>query len=184
MKQEAFRERIPPPRLVWGAQVSQAWNSLANSFLCPYPEKNHEYSSIFYSMMLVTNTDTENRKMNPVSNGFNASPRNVSACSSGQNGPILKISWKSVLPFHRNVAQRHADAPRWETVKQSSQSWNSLDHFFLCRAWRMAISWKFVHPLFHNVTKTTDPKNRKIDPGLKGFITRSRKCSRVFLDEP
>ena len=46
---------------------------------------------------------------------------------------ILEISWKSIRLFVHNIANRHTAAPRWETVKQSSQAWNSLS-IFLCRA--------------------------------------------------
>ena len=52
---------------------------------------------------------------------------------------ILEISWKSIHLFVHDIANRHTTAPRWETVKQSSQAWNSL--FISCVV--PDISWKF-----------------------------------------
>ena len=40
-------------------------------------------------------------------------------------------------------------APRWETMKQSTQLWNNLANYFLFHK----ISWKSVHLFFHNITK-------------------------------
>ena len=143
------------PSLRGAKQTSQSWNSLTNFFLCPYPAKLHESPSNCYSILLLRNTDPENRKINLVFKGLNASSPNVADRSSGHNGPILKISWKSIDLFFRNVAHIHTTAARWETVKQSNQARNSLDHYFsLCAAWHiMKISWKSVHPFSHNTNK-------------------------------
>ena len=99
---------------------------------------------------------------------------------------IANISWK----FHENtlidftvvlLASTHG-APRWETVKQSRQLWNSLTNHFLCRAWYfIKNSWKSVHPFFHNITNKHGSRKRQIVPGFKGLIATSRKCSRFLL---
>ena len=66
---------------------------------------------------------------------------------------ILKIPRKSIVPFCRNDANRHVAVPRLDTVKHSSQVWNSLANYFLCRPWQfLEISWKSVHPFLHDIT--------------------------------
>ena len=121
--------------------------------------KFHEYPSICYFLML-TNADPENVKTNLSSKGFNAPSYKFWDCSLCNSRPIQKISWKSTHPFYCNVANRQAAAPRWETVKQSSQSWNSLANYFLgCVQYIMKISWKSVHPFSIIWLTNTDPEN-------------------------
>ena len=72
---------------------------------------------------------------------------------------IVDISWtfhkKSIHLFCRNIANRHAAAPRWETVKQSSQAWNSLASYFLCCPRHfIKNSWKSVCPFSIESTRT------------------------------
>ena len=105
---------------------------------------------------------------------------------------ILEISWKSIYLFVHDIANRHTAAPRWETVKQSSQVWNSLSVYFLCRAryimkiwWGsihenvsdcslshvqsfLKISWKSVHPFSRNVASRHGFPWKKKD--LKNYI--------------
>ena len=91
-KQEAPRERKPPPRLVW-----EVWNRLirreisSQLLLVSISWKIHEYSSICYSAMSLTNMYPENRKMIPVSKGLNALSSNVTGFSLYHSLPILKI---------------------------------------------------------------------------------------------
>ena len=116
-----------------------------------------EYSSSRCSPMLQKKkNDPENRQINPVFNGFNASPPQFFQVVPYA---IADISWTFhenlfiYLSIILNIANRHTTAPRWETVKQSSQAWNSLYIYFLCCArYIMKISWKSVHPFFHNST--------------------------------
>ena len=70
---------------------------------------------------------------------------------------IANISWK----FHENrwidftvvLLTNMPGAPRWETVKQYRQVWNSPANYFLCRAWHfIKNSWKSIHLFFHNIT--------------------------------
>ena len=75
-------------------------------------------------------------------------PQNVPECSPCLNGPILKNLRKSLQPFYHNVALGHDAAPSWETVKKSYQTWNNLETYSLCRAWRiMKNSWKSINPV-------------------------------------
>ena len=65
------------------------------------------------------------------------------------------ITTRCVLCFSnvRNIANRYAAVPKWETMKQSSWVWNSLDYYFWCRPWYFVkISLKSVHPFFHIAT--------------------------------
>ena len=102
-------------------------------------------------------------------------PQNIPDCPLCHGQPIPKISWKSTHPL--NVANRHAAAPRWETVKQSRQAWNSLDNYFLGRPWHfMKISWKYITLLIN-----THPGNRKNEPGFKGLNATSQKCYKSLL---
>ena len=101
------------PSLRRATQSIQSCNSLANYFSCPYLEKFREYQSICISIMLVTNPDPENRKKWTLHlRGSMHHPQNVPDCPSCHNGPILKMSRKSTLPFYRNVAHWHANAFR------------------------------------------------------------------------
>ena len=63
---------------------------------------------------------------------------------------IAKISWQ----FHENplinftvvLLTNTFGAPRWETMKQSRQVWNSLANYFLCHTWHfinMCHAWRF-----------------------------------------
>ena len=69
--------------------------------------KFHECPFIRNSVMLSTNSDSENRKRNPVSKWLNRSSPNVPDCSLCHSQNILKISWKFTHPFYRGVANKH-----------------------------------------------------------------------------
>ena len=111
--------------------------------------KFHEYPSICYSILLVTNEDPpppkkkkKKKKLKKIekwtlySKGLMNHPQNFSDCSSCHSGPILKISWKYIHLFS-NVAHRRLDG----------RPWNSLDDYFLLRAWlNIKNSYKSVHP--------------------------------------
>ena len=102
LKQEALRECKPSPRLVW-----RAWNSLLKHEKCrllllvSLSWKFHEHPSIWYSVMLPTNMDTENKKRNPVSKGLHLlSPKCsrlflVSKPTYPKN--FMKIHWSILL---------------------------------------------------------------------------------------
>ena len=81
------------------------------------------------------------------------------------------------------MANRPAAVPRWETMKQSRQTWDSLGNYYLCRAWRfMKISWKSAHLFFHNITiKHGSRKQKKLALDYKGLTAISRKCTSLFL---
>ena len=99
----------------------------------------HDYPSTHYSVMLLVNTDPGNRKNEPcIQRVKRITPPNVPDWSLCHRRPILKMSWKSIDPFYRNIAKRHATAPRWETVKRSGQAWNSLANCPACRTYDIA----------------------------------------------
>ena len=99
---------------------------------------------------------------------------------------IANISWK----FHENtlidftvvlLASTHG-APRWETVKQSRQLWNSLTNHFLCRAWYfIKKSWKSVHPFFHNITNKHGSRKKTNRPRIQGV---NRDIPKMFQISP
>ena len=96
-------------------QSTQASNSVAYCFLCPYPENfmNVHPSGIPWC----ASTDPENRKRNPVSKGYTNDPLNVWDFSLCHSQHILKISWKSTHLFYRGVANKHARGAKSETMK-------------------------------------------------------------------
>ena len=104
--------------------------------------------------MLVTNTDPENRKLDPVFKGLKAS-QNVPDCSSCHNGPVIKF--RQNLIIHSTVMLLTGTPPRL----------TYHENFMKIRS-----------PVFPT---STDPEHIKIDPGFKELTARSRKCSRVFL---
>ena len=91
----------------------------------------------------------------------------------------MKISWKSTHRFYRGVANWNTPmAPRWETVKQSRQVWNSLASYLFCRAWRfIKISWKSVHPFFHNITNKHGSRKYINRPRIQGV---NRNIPKMF----
>ena len=109
-----------------------AWRESINHFLF---NSYSEYSSSRWFLMLKKKekkkTEPENK---PCFQGVQRITTSIfpggSLCHSRY---ILEISWKSIRLFVHNIANRHTAAPRWETVKQCSQAWNSLS-IFLCRA--------------------------------------------------
>ena len=141
-KKHPRKQTSATPSLKRVKHSTQAWNSVAYWFLCPYP----------ISRMFIhpTNTDPEN-KNGPYAQGVKPIIPKVVPCV------IANISWK----FHENpligftvvLLTNTPGAPRWETVKQSRQVWKSLANYFLCRAWHFIKNWwKSVHPFFHNIT--------------------------------
>ena len=136
----------------------------------------HEYPFICISILLVTNTDPENRKLNPEFKGLYESSQKLSRLfMSKQTDPANFM--KMYLSIYRN-----GTVPRNETAKQSIQALNSLDNCFLCCPWHiLEISWKSVHPFPIILLTNTDPENIKIDPGFKRLTARSLECSRVFF---
>ena len=80
------------------------------------------------------------------------------------------LSWKfhGIPPIH--VANRHAAAPKWETVKQSSQVWNSLGINCLCRAWHFVkISSASCHPFLNNSTNKHGSRQKIIQDSPQHF---------------
>ena len=135
-------------------QSTQAWNSVAYCFLCPYPENFMNVHASGMTWCCQQNTDPGNRKKEPCAQGVESIiPKmfQIVPCV------IAKIFWN----FHENplinftmvLLTNTPGTPRWETVKQSRQARNSLTNYFLCHVWRFTtISWKSLHPFFHNIT--------------------------------
>ena len=141
------------PRLKSVKQSTQAWNSIANCFLCPYPENfmNVHPSSIRWCCQ---QTRTQKKKEPYAQRVKLIIPKmfQIVPCV------LANISWK----FHENplidfTVVSLTNTPRetrWETVKQSRQVWNSLADYFLWCPWHfIKKSWKSVHPFSHNITK-------------------------------
>ena len=133
--------------------------------------------------MLLTNADPEYRKkLYP--NGLTKHPPNCPGCSSYDIQPIVNVLWTSIQALVRNVANRHDAALTMGTVKQSSQTWNSLAICFAASV-MPKISWKTsgksFHPFFRYGARKSDPENRKMDPWSKGLNITSAKCSRLYL---
>ena len=101
-----------PPRL-----DGRPWNSLVmreSVYLfisCVVPDiswKIDEDPFIRFSIIILTITDSRNRKkIDPEFKGLITTTRECSDCSLSHVQSFLKISWKSVHPFSRNVASRH-----------------------------------------------------------------------------
>ena len=133
--------------------------------------------------MLKKKKDPENRQINPVFKGFNASPPQFS-----QMVPyaIADISWK----FHENLFIYLSIILLTDTPPRlDGRPWNSLvrcETVYLFISWVVPdISWKFhENPFIRSsiiLLTITDSQNRKIDPEFKGLITTTRKCSRLFF---
>ena len=141
------------PSLKRVKQSTQAWNSVAYCFLCPYPGNfmNVHPSSITWCCQQTRTQEIGKGTLCPGVKLIIPKMYQIVSCV------IANISWK----FHENplidftvvLLTNTPGAPRWETMKQSRQVWNSLANYFLCHAWRfIKISWKSVHPFFHNIT--------------------------------
>ena len=150
------------PSLKRVKQSTQAWNGVAYCLLCRYPENfmNVHPSGIPWCC---PQTRTQKIKKEPYAQRVKPIiPKmiQISSCV------IANISWKfhdnSLIDFTVVLLTNTPGAPRWETVKQSRQVWNSIANYFLCRAWHfIKISWKFSHLFFSIIIQTnTDPKNR------------------------
>ena len=141
------------PSLKSVKQSTQAWNSEAYCFLCPYSENlmNAHPSGILWCCL---QTRIQKIKKEPYAQGVKPIVPKMF-----QTVPcvIADISWK----FHENplinftmvLLTNTPGVPRWETVKQTRQVWNSLANYFLCCAWHfIKIACKSVHLFFHNIT--------------------------------
>ena len=81
---------------------------------------------------------------------------------------IVDLSWK----FYENqfihntniITNRHTVAPRWEIMKQFSQSWNSPTFH--------EILWKSVHLFFHNYYGSRKYKNPSWIQGVNHIILK------------
>ena len=91
----------------------------------------------------------KNRKTEPVSKGLNRSSPWYSRLFLASQPTYPENFMKIYYQLYCNVANRYAEAPRWETVKQSRQVWNSLDNYFLGRTSHFM---KICSPVFHNIT--------------------------------
>ena len=70
------------------------------------------------------------------------------------------------------------ETPRWETVKQSRQVWNSVANYFLCRAWHFVkIPWKSVYPFFYNITNRHGSRKYINRPRIQGV---NRNIPKMF----
>ena len=141
------------PSLKSMKQSTQTWNIVAYCSLCPYPEN---FMNVHPSGIPWCCQPTRTQKIEKGTCVQGVKPIipkifQIVPCV------IAKISWK----FHENplinftvvLLTNTFGAPRWETVKQSRQVWNSLANYFLCLAWLfIKISWKSIHPFFHNIT--------------------------------
>ena len=97
---------------------------------------------------------------------------------------IGNISWK----FHENpfiyftvvLLTITPGAPRWGTVKQSRQVWNSLANYFLYRAQRfIKISWKSVHPFFHIIVNKHGSGKYTNRPRIQGVNRNIQKMFQI-----
>ena len=99
---------------------------------------------------------------------------------------IANISWKfyehPLINFTVVLLTNTPGASRWETVKQSRQVWNSLADYFLCRARHfIKISWKSVHPFFHNITNEHGSRKYKNRRRIQGV---NRNIPKMFQIAP
>ena len=110
-KNEALRERKPPPCLVSGVRKNIARSETVQPILSCVQILQSSRISIHlfcYSIMLVTNTVPKNRQMNHVFKRLNA--------SSPECFTLFFMSWrihpeyfmKHIHSFHRKVPHRHA----------------------------------------------------------------------------
>ena len=99
-------------------QSSEAWISLTNySLWRAWCFLKIIWKSVTrFSIILLTNTDPGNGKIDP---RFNQPqhPKNARDCFSSHVQTLQKISWKSVQPFSRNVTDRHGFP--WKHIKRN-----------------------------------------------------------------
>ena len=141
------------PSLKSMKQSTQSWNSIAYCFLCQYPEDfiNVHPSGITWCCQETRTQKIEKGTLCPRGQPITLKMIQIVPCV------IANISKKfhgnQVIVFTVVLLTNRPGAPRWETVKQSRYVWNSLANYFLCHAWRfIKISWKSIHPFFHNIT--------------------------------
>ena len=89
-------------------QSTQAWNSVAYCFLCPFPENFMNVHPSGIKWCCQQTRTQENGKRIPVSKGYTDQVQNVTDCFWCHSQHILKISWKSTHRFYRGVAEKHA----------------------------------------------------------------------------
>ena len=102
-------------------QSSQSWNRLA-SFVVSSPTSFENVMKIRspISVMLLANTDPENRKITHVPKGLKAAS---SKCSLPYVQNIPKISWKSIQHFFSNDVHSHGLPPQHHHQKKKKRSW-------------------------------------------------------------
>ena len=166
-KQEALRERKPAPGLVCGARNSLfSWETV-----WPIPSCVHILNISWISIPLLFHwyqIQTQKIENEPCIQGVKHTIPNMYQIVPHV---ITNLSWqfhkKSIHPFYRNIAHIHTCVPRWETAKQSSQTWKKIDNYFCVMP---DISWKFhENPLtrFSMILLTnTDPGNKTKKPIL------------------
>ena len=169
-----------------GHDELRAWNSLFSCgtvllLLVSISWQFREYPSISYSVILPTNTDPENIKMNHVSNDH---PSNFPDCSLCHSRHILKISWKSTSFFitsltNTDPGKRKTD-PGFKGLIASSRK---------CVDWSLyqvppilKMSWKSLQPFSRNVVNRHGfprkrPKKSLCSRGLMNHFENVPDCS-------
>ena len=151
--QEAFPERKPPPRLVWGAVYLSVKQS-SQMFLVSCPTKFHENQSTCFSVMYLTNTDPENRNRNTACKGLNTTPP----------------KWISIRPFP--IMLLKYTQPRlvwevWNSPVRREAAWPIVSHI-------MSDLLKTVLPFSCNVACNHGPR-KKVKRAQYGFIPSPEK---------
>ena len=144
--------------------------------------KFHENPFIRLSIIVLTNTHSQNRKINPEFKELITTTRFFfSDCSLYHVQYFLKISWQSVHPFSRNVANRHGFP--WKKRYNKPVSWSYILLFSSVLVSKglnitppnfsdcsldlamhiLKISWKSVHafPVMLANTQTNQPTEMK-----------------------
>ena len=157
-------ERKPQPRLVWEACGSQFRGETASPLVF-ISWKFHKYPFTRYPvMLLLTNADPWNTKLNPVSNVQKQHPRNVPGFFLCHRRPVLKIQRRSILLI---LPRRCLQTCRltlmgdretiWSTIKRSSE-------LFLLSCLTCHENFIKTHsPFFHNIVNkhgSIESKNR------------------------
>ena len=124
--------------------------------------KFHECSSIRYYVMLPTTTDPGNRKKELCVQGVNPIiPQMFQIVSCVIANTSCKFHENPLFNFTVVLPTNTPGVPKWETVKQSRQVWNSLANYFLCQARRFIKNHDNPFNRFSIILQTnTDPGYR------------------------
>ena len=118
--------------------------------------KFHENLFSGFSITLITKRIQEIEKTTLDSRGQPQHPQNVTNLCLSHVRSLLKISWKSVPPCSRNIANRHGFPWKYSKRNLVHKALNvTLPKFSRLSLYHdlpiLKISRKSVHPFFHNV---------------------------------